>query len=59
MLVVLVLEAAVEEVGFDLQDAVNAEGVASEDLGQGHVAVLRLPDGGRGVDGADAPFDDL
>ncbi len=53
----MVVMALFEEVGLELDDAVEVEGVAVQHLGERHGAVLGAVDAGVGVDGADARLD--
>ena len=52
----MVMMALLEKVGLELDDAVEVEGVAVQNLVERNGGVLRAVDLGIGVDGADAPF---
>ena len=57
MVMMVIMLLGLEELGLDLEDTVEIEGVASQHLGQRHLAALGHVHARIGVDGADAHLD--
>ena len=56
-MVIVIVTILLQEMGLQLHDPIKVEGVATEDLVQGHIRARRLVEFGVGVDGADPHFD--